>query len=171
MFGLSPQILILISSMAAAAAGGWKVTAWYYQADIEGMRADKARAAAEAIRHNRKIEVLGIELAGAVSERDAFRHQRRDVQFRTVRQEVIKYVKSPVHKCDLSTDWVRVHDAAAGGRVPENPDTSGAADDAPGRVTDDIALEVVADNYGRCAENRDKLLGLQEWASGLKNLK
>jgi len=178
---LSPQIIILAISMAIASAGGWKITSWYYTSEISEMREDKAKAALEATKRNREIEMLGISLAGAVSERDAYRNQKIDVQFRTVKQKVIEYVKSDAPKCNVSSNWVRIHEIAASGGMSENADTSSSVDDFTGGTTndsgipgfgisDDVVLSVVSENYERCERSRSRLIGLQDWAIGLQKI-
>lgn len=172
MLGLSPQILILIASIAASAASGWRVTSWYYQAEITDMQLAAALAASEAQKTNRRVELLGFELAGVVSERDAYRNRERDTQFHTVTQEVIKYVKAKpaVDRCVIDHDWLRIANSAARGGVPADPETTGTVNAAPVGVTDDIVLASVTTNYSRCTANRDQLLSLQEWASSLQRL-
>lgn len=171
MLGLSPQILILIASIAASAASGWRVTAWYYQSEISDMRADKARAAQQAESANRKIELLGLELAGVVSERDAYRNRKQRTVEIEVSRDVIKYVQNPaIARCDLADDWVRVHDRAASGGMSEDTQPPGTVDAAARAVTDADALMVVTENYGACRNTQNQLIALQEWAAGLQRL-
>lgn len=170
MFGLSPQILILTSAMAVSALGGWRITANHYQAEIAGMRADKARAALEAVQLNRKLELMALDLSGVISERDAARKQKARIVERETTRRVIEYVKSPVPKCAISSDWVSIHNASASGGVPEDASTTGPVDDPARAVTDDIALAVIVTNYQICDATRSQLIGLQEWAAGIQEI-
>ena len=165
---MSPQVLALVAASLISAASGWKVTSWYYQSQISDMLLDAAQAAQEARDLNDKIEVMGLELAGVVSERDAARRQKaRDLQ-RVITRKVIEYVQNPdIERVYLPSEWVRLHDSAASGRVPEDADPAGATDDPAVGVTDADAIAVVTDNYGICTDTRNQLIGLQEWAKGI----
>ncbi|MDO9602064.1 MAG: hypothetical protein Q7J02_07100, partial [Rhodocyclaceae bacterium] len=55
---------------------------------------------------------------------------------------------------------VRLHDAAAAGRIPQ---AAGAADALPAGIALSAAAGTVADNYQRCHENAEQLIALQEW--------
>lgn len=165
---MSPQVLALVAASLISAASGWKVTSWYYQSQISDMLLDAAQAAQEARDLNDKIEVMGLELAGVVSERDAARRQKaRDLQ-RVITRKVIEYVQNPdIERVYLPSEWVRLHDSAASGRVPEDADPAGPVDDPTVGVTDADAIAVVTDNYGICDDTRRQLIGLQEWAAGI----
>ena len=165
---MSPQILAIAVAAALSALSGWKVTSLYYQAEISDMLAAAAQAAQEARDLNDKIEVMGLELAGVVSERDAARRQHiRTVEVEVTR-EVIKYVQNPdIERVYLNADWVRIHNTAASSGMPEDADPAGATDDPAVGVTDADAIAVVTDNYGICDDTRRQLIGLQEWAAGI----
>jgi hypothetical protein len=62
--------------------------------------------------------------------------------------------------CQLTRGFVRLHDAAAAGRVPG---AAGVADAAPAGIALSSAAATVADNYERCRENASQLNSLQEW--------
>lgn len=69
-------------------------------------------------------------------------------------REVIREIKVP-DRCELSLEWVRLHDTAAG-----FPDAAGGVD---GTAEAASAIETVADNYLACRENAERLKSLQEW--------
>ena len=169
---MNPQLIILAVALAMSGACGWRVTAWYYEAEISDMRADKAKSALEASEANRKIELMALDLSAAISERDAARNrQARVVELETTK-EVIRYVQNPaIPRCDLPPDWVRIHDTAAGSELPENAGAARAVDGNARAVTDADALQIVSVNYAIYHRTKNQLIALQEWARGLQELK
>lgn len=168
---MSPQILAIAVAAALSALSGWRVTSLYYQAEISDMLAAAAKAAQEASDLNDKIEVMGLELAGVVSERDAARRKKaRDLQ-RAVTRKVIEYVQNPdIERVYLNADWVRIHNTAASSGMPEDTGATGPPNDPTVGVTDADAIAVVTSNYGICNENSAQLIALQEWAAGVGKL-
>jgi hypothetical protein len=79
------------------------------------------------------------------------------VKWRTKNVEIVKEVPS---NCELSAGWVHVHDSSAENR---DADRTAAADGTSSGIKDTEALEVVADNYGICAANAEKVKAWQEW--------
>jgi hypothetical protein len=79
------------------------------------------------------------------------------IKWRTKNVEIVKEV--PV-SCNVSNGWVHVHDAAASAT---DADRTAAADGTSSEFTDVDALAVVADNYGICAANTEKLKAWQKW--------
>ena len=80
-----------------------------------------------------------------------------------VTKEVIKYVKTNNDTCNLNADWVRIHNTASTGRVPDDTKTTGVSYD----TTDAIAT--VAENYGNCRDAIERLNALQSWVTVLRN--
>lgn len=62
--------------------------------------------------------------------------------------------------CVLPRGFVRLHDAAAAGRIAE---TAGDSDASAAGVALSTVAGTVADNYQRCHENAEELIGLQDW--------
>lgn len=80
----------------------------------------------------------------------------------TITKEVPVYVTAKADAaCPVPVGFVRVHDAAAQGRVP---DPAAGDPDAPAAG---LALSAVADtvagNYTTCHETREQLIALQAW--------
>lgn len=148
-----------------AALGSYKMTANSYEAKISKMETRSATAARVAESKNREIELLGLELMGMVSQRDAARNQELNVVERIITKKVIEYVKNPdAGKCNIPGEFVQLHDTAArGGGVSETSEASGAIDAAPARITDTEVIVVVTDNYNVCHGIRNQLLSLQDW--------
>ena len=64
-------------------------------------------------------------------------------------------------KCDVSSGFVRLHDAAAAGRVPETGSTTEPNDRAAADIKLSYIGEVVANNYSTCLIEFEKLKQLQ----------
>lgn len=79
----------------------------------------------------------------------------------TIIKEVPVYVTAEADAaCVLSRGFVRLHDAAAAGRIPE---PAGGADASLAGIALSAVAGTVADNYGRCHENAEQLTALQDW--------
>ena len=79
----------------------------------------------------------------------------------TIIKEVPVYV--PVQAdaaCTINRGFVRLHDAAAAGELPE---PARDADAAPAGIALSAAAETVAANYQTCHENAEQLRALQAW--------
>lgn len=84
----------------------------------------------------------------------------------TTAKEVTNHVTPTADAaCVVPVGFVRVHNAAAANRVPE---PAGAVDAAPAGIALSAVAGTVADNYERCHENAEQLIGLQEWILEMK---
>lgn len=172
MFLLSPQVLILAAAMALSATGGWKATSLYYQAEIAGMRLDKANAAQEAEKLNHALSEAGSALSIAISERNAARLDEIQIVEREVYVSVIEYRNRPAVRpvngvCHLDPDWVRLHDRATGSRVPAATSSTSSPDEGAAYAD---ALETVTTNYATCNRLRSQVIGWQEFYEGVRRL-
>lgn len=157
LFGLGVAII-------ATFWAGWEWRDRAADAAMSALQRDLADANARASEEARRAEQLAQERTSLAAEAEALRNQEREVVTRTVTQEVIKYVQTPVAtSCGPDPEFVRIHDAAASGRMPGSSDTSGQPDAEADGVTNADLLSVVTDNYSRCQATRDQLLSLQEW--------
>ncbi|SDD23272.1 hypothetical protein [Aquimonas voraii] len=80
----------------------------------------------------------------------------------TIIKEVPVYV--PVQAdaaCTINRGFVRLHDAAAAGELPE---PAGDADAAAANIALSAVTGTVAANYRTCHENAEQLIALQAWA-------
>ena len=146
--------LVLAVIVAAAGVAGF----------VSGQRSvyalwleEQGRQAAEATR----IATARGEATVKVITKYRDRVTERAGQTQTVEKEVVRYVESKplALACRLDSEWVRIHDAAAGA-VPESPPGT----DAPaGAFTAVTALSAVAANYGACLRTADRLEWLQAW--------
>ena len=84
----------------------------------------------------------------------------------TIIKEVPIYV--PVQAdaaCTINRGFVRLHDAAAAGELPE---TARDADAAPAGLALSAVAGTVAANYQTCHENAEQLRALQAWISEVR---
>jgi hypothetical protein len=84
----------------------------------------------------------------------------------TIIKEVPVYV--PVHAdvaCTINRGFVRLHDAAAAGELPE---PARDADAAPAGLALSAVAGTVAANYQTCHENAEQLKALQAWVGEMR---
>lgn len=103
---------------------------------------------------------------GAATERVRIKYMERikviDGVATTTEKEVIKYVESKplALACALDNRWLRLHDAAAAGALPQ----PAAGDDATaGGVTAAAVLPTITWNYAAAHRNAARLEALQGW--------
>lgn len=143
------KILAAAGTLAAAFFAGWQTNGWRLGEQIQDARAN----AAEAREAQQQADAQALD---AVVEAAYQRTKRREVRTRTVTREVTRYVESEPDACELDPEWVRHHNHAAA-------DPAGEPYGPAGGLTTTDALPVVTDNYLRCYEWRDRLIGLQDW--------
>ena len=161
---ISPRIIMVSAIALSAAAVSWRVTASHYQGRIHAIQ-DSAQAAYNvALAQARELTDLNNELTSAAGELEAARIEQHNIKTRTITKEVIKYVQSNYSgNCDLPAGWVRIHNAAATGRVPTAASATAVPDGAPSGVSDSDAIQAIANNYGTCNDVRGRLEALQSW--------
>ena len=166
----SVKLGIAATALAAATASGAKVTSMHYEQVLATKRAEISEAKISASRAARKLEITQLELAGAALVANSAAHKKIRILTREITTEVIKYVQDPtITRCELSPQFVRIHNSAAGG-MSEDTGASSGTDGTAGRITDAEVLEVVTTNYSICATNTQNLIALQNWAASLKSL-
>jgi hypothetical protein len=121
-----------------------KVAIESYQGQVNELRGKLTKA------QGRVTTVIQTEYLDRVVERERIVYQNRDVIVTQVPEQYI-----------LSQGWIYAHNQAANGQEI-NP--SLASNTLPSTITDRIALNLVADNYGNvCRANADQLTSLQAW--------
>ena len=105
------------------------------QATAADNKAEARRATAQVVTDHKQAAVTaGVDASGAARE------ERQAVVYRTINREVTRYVDKKADgsgaaaECMLDAEWVRWHDAAAVGKLP---DAAGAGHDASGAAADD----------------------------------
>lgn len=86
----------------------------------------------------------------------------------TLIREVTKYVPAAADaQCVVPVGFVRLHDQAAAGVLPQTSDAAGQPADTPSGVALSAVGTTVAGNYGGCREDAQKLTGWQDWYASL----
>lgn len=154
-------LLRLLPGLAAAAAlvaALW----WAYDsgADAADRKWEAAQAKAAAAARAREVE-LQLRADQLAADLEAARAKRKVIT-RTITKEVPVYVQSAPAACadtGLHAPGFRVlHDAAAGGFVPDPSSVAAAAPVEPA-----AAAAAIVDNYATCNDLRDQLIGWQRW--------
>jgi hypothetical protein len=84
----------------------------------------------------------------------------------TIIKEVPVYVPIEADSaCVVPGGFVRLHDAAAAGRIPV---PTGDADATPAGIALSTIAGTIADNYQRCHENTEQLTALQAWVKAMR---
>lgn len=178
---LQVQAMLLVTAvvMALSATGGWKLTQNYYQNQIAQIKLEQAkdtlereRLIAEVKEKNHALSEAGLELSAVISERDAARLRQIDIVEREVYVEIVKYRDRPPvlpvdGTCYIDSEWVRLHNHAAGGGVPEATAAASSADEG---ATYADTLGTVAANYATCNKIRATVIGWQEFYEGVRRL-
>jgi hypothetical protein len=108
------------------------------------------------------IEAAQAEASTKVLTRYVDRIKTVRVAGETIIKEVPVYVPAEADTaCRINRGFVRLHDATASGAIP---DAAGNVDAGPAGIALSTVAGTVADNYGRCRENSEQLIALQEWA-------
>lgn len=152
--GIAEKALAFILFLALSAGGGF----WY------GYRSASNKHAAEALKTERAANT---RYRAEVDRGDALAAQLENVKTktRTVTKTIVREVNNyvtplSVSHCTIPLGFVRLHDAAAAGRMPEAP---GLDADAPGGVDLAAVGETVAENYGECRAWAQQLNALIDW--------
>ena len=143
-------LLTLAALLTGAYRQGWK-------ARDAVVIADALKASEGARNQEAKAQVI--------TETVSTQHEAKAVQIRTVYRDIIREVPTYVTvqadaACVVPAGFVRLHDAAAAGRLPG---PAGQSDDAPSGVALSAASGVIAENYGTYAEVAQRLTDLQAW--------
>ena len=86
----------------------------------------------------------------------------------TLIREVPRYVTVVSDaKCVVPAGFVRLHDQAATGLLPQASDAPGEPFDAPSGVALSAVGSTVVANYGSCREDAERLRGWQAWYAGV----
>jgi len=86
----------------------------------------------------------------------------------TLIREVTKYVPAAADaQCVVPVGFVRLHDQAAAGVLPQASDAAGQPADAASGVALSVVGSTIAENYGGCRQDAEKLKGWQSWYDGL----
>lgn len=125
--------------------------------------ADQQRAATIASEKARDTEAKAAAITIDIGQQHAAALAEIHIVKQIVTREVPRYVTVKADAaCSVPAGFVRLHDAAAGGRVPDAPDATGSPDDPSGVPLSAVAA-TVAGNYGACHEAIEQVKSWQEW--------
>ena len=151
-----PYRLLTLAALGLTLVGfGWVKGAGHVQAQWDTAVQQQALQAA-AIRE-RQAQAT-VKIVTEYVDRVRIVREKGDI----IIKEVPVYV--PVQAdaaCTINHGFVRLHDAAAAGELPE---PAGDADAAAADVALSAVAGTVAANYRTCHENAEQLLALQAWA-------
>ena len=148
------RAVVIVALLAIVAGLAWWATASYNAAV---RRADQAETSAA----NLRMQLDNAKAATVTVTQYVDRERVIRLKGDTIIKEVPRYV--PVQAdaaCVVPRGFVRLHDAAAAGTVP-NPDT-GDADAAPADVALSTVASTVAANYTDCHVDAARLTSLQQ---------
>ena len=148
------RCLALVLLAAALIGFGWIKGAGHVQAQWDAAVQQQALQAAAA--RERQAQAT-VKVVTEYVDRVRFVREKGD----TIIKEVPVYVPAQADAaCTINRGFVRLHDAAAAGELPEPATDADAA--AAGIALSTVAGTVVA-NYQTCHETAEQLRALQEW--------
>lgn len=154
-----PYRLLAMAAFAVALVGfGWIKGATHVQAQWDAAIQQQALQAA-AVRERQ--EQATVKVITEYVDRVRVVREKGD----TIIKEVPVYV--PVQAdaaCTINSGFVRLHDAAAAGELPE---PARDADEAAAGIALSAVAGTVAANYQTCHENAEQLRALQAWVSAI----
>lgn len=155
-----PCRLLIVAVLAAALVGvGWVKGASHVQAewDAEVVKQSLTDARVEKAQAQATVQVVTEYVDRVKIVRQAGE---------TIIKEVPVYVPAQADAaCVVPRGFVRLHDAAAQGVVPE---PAGYSDAAPAGVALSAVAGTVAENYTACRANAEQLSALQSWILQMK---
>lgn len=159
-------------AMVLAFASGYKVSSWRCSAKLADIQAQAYQSAKIANARYKSLQAQQEAATVEVEKADAQRQVEREIVDREVIKEVIRYVQTPnATSCGIDNNGVRLHDAAARGRMPEDPETSAESDDPGPGASNAELLETVTINYATYRAIKDRLTALQAWVDTLHRVK
>lgn len=155
-----PYRLLIVAVLAAALVGvGWVKGASHVQAEWD---AEVVKQSLTAARVEKAQAQATVQVVTEYVDRVKIVRQAGE----TIIKEVPVYVPAQADAaCVLSRGFVRLHDAAAQGIVPE---PAGNSDASPAGVTLSAVAGTVAENYTACRANAEQLSALQSWILEMK---
>ena len=159
----SPVGRAVLMALAAAAALWWAYHAGF-GAGVARERAEAAQRLAEARAAVAKAEARAGQITHDVEIRVVEKLGAIRTITRTITERVPTYVTVQADaQCSVPVGFVRLHDAAAAGRLPDVPGPSEPSNDAASGVPLSAVTTVVAGNYGIAHGEIARFEALQDW--------
>lgn len=161
--------IIAVVLLSLGFGSGWQVNGWRLGQKITQMERDIAQANADAGKEKDLKEAALSQRNAAVADALIAEIDAERAESKIINREVIRYVENPsTHHCNLHADWLRIHDAAATGRMSN---AAGSAVTPAGKnraiadpdKTDANALAIITANYEQCRRDRTRVDGWQKW--------
>lgn len=112
--------------LALSFGSGWAVNGWRTSSHA-------AKVVVKQEQHVAAVQTKQAEVSAAVSASAAAVEVQRQIVYRNINHEVIRYVSNPATPvCALGDDWVRLYNAAATGADVSNPASGANGASAPG---------------------------------------
>lgn len=155
-----PYRLLVVAVIATAMFGfGWLKGAGHVRAEWD---AEVVKQSLTAARVEKAQAQATVQVVTEYVDRVKIVRQAGE----TIIKEVPVYVPAQADAaCFLHRGFVRLHDAAAQGVVPE---PAGDSDAAPAGVALSAVAGTVAENYTACRANAEQLSALQSWILEMK---
>ena len=155
-----PYRLLIVAVLAAALVGvGWVNGASHVQAEWD---AEVVKQSFTAARVEKAQAQATVQVVTEYVDRVKIVRQAGE----TIIKEVPVYVPAQADAaCVVPRGFVRLHDAAAQGVVPQ---PAGDSDAAPAGVALSAVAGAVAENYTACRANAEQLSALQSWIIEVK---
>ena len=155
-----PYRLLIVAVLAAALVGvGWVKGASHVKAEWD---AEVVKQSLTAARVEKAQAQATVQVVTEYVDRVKIVRQAGE----TIIKEVPVYVPAQADAaCVVPRGFVRLHDAAAQGVVPE---PAGDSDAAPAGVALSAVAGTVAENYTACRANAEQLSALQSWILEMK---
>jgi len=161
-------VYALIAALCFGA--GWKVQGWRKDNQIAAMVSQAQAARHAALADARALENAQAARAEVAAALEVERNKEARIVERIITNDVIKYVQKPSSQsCGVDADGVRLINASAASRMPENTNASGTPDARAAAATAAAVVHSVTDNYATCHANVNQLRALQGWVNSLKN--
>ena len=129
---LKTKIILAVAAVGVSAIAGVFYEFGYsvaHNAHLE-QQALIAELTARVSQERREKERLHFQWQNQLAVTDTLRLLKQQVITEEIEKEVIRYVESPDSgQCDLSSDWVRIHNAATANRVSSNADSTDDVND------------------------------------------
>ena len=155
-----PYRLLIVAVLAATLVGvGWVKGASHVQAEWD---AEVVKQSLTAARVEKAQAQATVQVVTEYVDRVKIVRQAGE----TIIKKVPVYVPAQADAaCVVPRGFVRLHDAAAQGVVPE---PAGDSDAAPAGVALSAVAGTVAENYTACRANAEQLSALQSWILEMK---
>jgi hypothetical protein len=130
-------------------------------AQLAVLKAEEARAAQRAM----QVVARQADVSAAADVAETRAQTRIRLIYRTLHDQIPTIIPAPVDRhFALSVGFVRVHDAAVWGvDLSDAPLAAGQSDGAASEIAQSRAASVIADNYGSCRADQERLSALQDW--------